>query len=126
MPFRIIEEDITCVAADAIVNVAGPLPVIGSQTEAAVYEAAGRRRLLKARKKIGEIAIGAAAATKAFRLSVKYIIHTVCPVGRDSDNSEIELLASCCRKALLLAEKLVSLISFFLIVSRMVYMTFLR
>ena len=106
MPFQIIRNDITRVQADAIVNTANPRPVCGSGTDAAIYAAAGPRRLLRARKKIGAIAPGEAAVTPAFRLPAKYIIHTVGPAWTDGTRGEYETLASCYRKSLLLAEQL--------------------
>ncbi len=106
MPFRIIRNDITRVAADAIVNTANPNPVIGSGTDNAVYAAAGKDALLAARKKIGRIARGEAAVTPAFGLQAKYIIHTVGPVWRGGDQGEEEKLRACYRKPLLLAEQL--------------------
>ena len=60
MPFKIIRNDITKVRASAIVNTANPRPVIGSGTDSAIYEAAGRERLLEARNKIGPIEPGCA------------------------------------------------------------------
>ena len=59
MPFQIIRNDITKVAADAIVNTANSLPVVGVGTDTAVYEAAGREKLLAARKEIGLMEEGA-------------------------------------------------------------------
>lgn len=106
MPFRIIRNDITRVAADAIVNTANPEPVVGSGTDSAVYAAAGKDVLLAARKKIGRIARGEAAVTPAFGLNAKYIIHTVGPVWRDGNHGEAEKLRACYRKPLLLAEQL--------------------
>ena len=74
MPFQIIRNDITRVRADAIVNTANPNPVYGSGTDTAVYRAAGEKRLLAARRKIGPIAPGEAAVTKAFALPARYIL----------------------------------------------------
>ena len=59
MPLNIIRNDITLVAADAIVNTADPLPRVGAGTDRAVHEAAGPE-LLAARKKLGELAVAAA------------------------------------------------------------------
>lgn len=106
MPFKIIRDDITRVSADAIVNTANPEPTFGSGTDSAVYKAAGRSRLLRERRKIGRIAPGEAAVTDAFRLPAKYIIHTVGPEWVDGRHGELDTLASCYRKSLLLAEKL--------------------
>ena len=106
MSFEIIRNDITKVAADAIVNTANPRPVVGGGTDSAVYLAAGRLRLLAARKKIGDIAPGQAVSTPAFRLSAKYIIHTVGPIWQDGTQGERETLRQCYANSLSLAESL--------------------
>lgn len=106
MPFKIVRNDITRVAADAIVNTANPEPTYGSGTDAAVYKAAGEEELLAARKKIGRITPGECAVTSAFRLPAKYVIHTVGPAWNDGTHGEFETLRSCYRKALLLADQL--------------------
>lgn len=106
MPFNIIRNDLTRVCADAIVNTANPEPQYGRGTDYAIYQAAGTRDLLAARGKVGEIAPGEAAVTSAFRLPAKYLIHTVGPVWQGGDSGETEILASCYRKSLLLAEQL--------------------
>ena len=106
MPFKIIRNDITKVHADAIVNTANPEPVFDRGTDQAIYQAAGKRKLLRERKKIGRIAAGEVAVTPAFNLHAKYIIHTVGPVWVDGNHRELELLASCYRKSLLIARQL--------------------
>ena len=106
MPFSIIRNDITKVAADAIVNTANPQPVIGAGTDSAIYKAAGAEQLLAERRKIGAIHPGEAAVTPAFALPAKYIIHTVGPAWRGGEAGEFETLASCYRKSLLLAKQL--------------------
>ena len=94
MPFTIIRNDITKVAADAIVNTANPRPVIGGGTDSAIYQAAGKDPLLEERRKIGEIARGDAACTPAFGLNAKYIIHTVGPVWIDGKHGTARAPAS--------------------------------
>ena len=106
VPFRIIRDDITRVAADAIVNAANPRPVIGDGTDRAVYEAAGEERLLAARQAIGEIRPGQTAATGAFDLPAEYILHTVSSPWLDGKHGEEAILRSCYRTALTLAESL--------------------
>ena len=106
MPFRIIRNDITRVKADAIVNTANPEPVYASGTDSAIYKAAGEKKLLAARKKIGRITPGEAAVTSAYNLPAKFIIHTVGPAWIDGKHGEFEILRSCYRKTLILAESL--------------------
>ena len=106
MAFAIIRNDITKVAADAVVNTANPKPVVGGGTDTAVYRAAGKRRLLAERKKIGDIAPGQAVSTPAFRLSAKHIIHTVGPVWQGGGSGERDVLRACYANALALAEDL--------------------
>lgn len=107
MAFRIIRNDITNVKADAIVNTANPKPVIGSGTDSAIYEAAGKEKLLAARQVIGEIAPGDVVETPAFDLATaKYILHTVGPVWKGGDNGEFDILKSCYKNALETAKRL--------------------
>ncbi len=106
MPFQIIRNDITRVKADVIVNTANPHPVVGGGTDSAIYHAAGEDELLKERVKIGDIAPGQAAITPAFRLSAKYIIHTVGPAWVDGKHGEREILHSCYSRSLALAAEL--------------------
>lgn len=106
MPFQIIRNDITRVKADVIVNTANPKPVIGGGTDSAIYRAAGEEALLAERVKIGDIAPGQAAATPAFNLPAKYIIHTVGPVWIDGNHNERETLRNCYDHSLSLAAEL--------------------
>lgn len=106
MPFKIIRNDITKVHADAIVNTANPDPTYGAGTDSAIYRAAGEKKLLAERRKIGRLEAGEAVVTPAFRLHAKYIIHTVGPVWVDGEHREFELLASCYRKSLQMARHL--------------------
>lgn len=105
MPFQIIRNDITKVSADAVVNTANPKPVIGGGTDYAIHEAAGPE-LLEARSQIGEIHPGQAAATPAFRLCAKYVLHTVSPVWIDGRHREEEELRKTYDAALSLANEL--------------------
>ena len=100
MPLQIIRNDITKVKADAIVNTANPEPVIGAGTDSAVYKAAGEKKLLAERKKIGKIARGDIAVTPAFGLKAKYIIHTVGPAWNGGDKGEFDILRNCYGKSL--------------------------
>lgn len=100
MPFKIVRNDITKVKADVIVNTANPNPISASGTDLAIYEATGKKQVLAERQKIGKIARGDVAVTRAYQLQVKYIIHTVGPIWEDGTHHEFEILESCYRKSL--------------------------
>lgn len=106
MPFQIIRNDITKVKADAIVNTANPNVAVGSGTDSAIYYAAGEKKLLAERKKIGIMMPGEAAHTPAFNLDAKYIIHTIGPSWIDGNHNEREILHSCYEKSLSIAAEL--------------------
>ena len=106
MPLNIIRNDITKVSADAIVNTANPQVAVGAGVDRAIYEAAGMKKLLAERAKIGPIQPGQAAVTPAFSLKARYIIHTVGPVWQGGDYGERESVASCYRQSLKLADEL--------------------
>ena len=105
MPFEIIRNDITKVAADAIVNTANPAPVIGAGTDFAVHKAAGPK-LLEARKKIGEIPVGGCRSTKAYDLPARHVLHTVSPAWQDGTHDELALLRRAYDAALAEAKRL--------------------
>ena len=104
MSLEIIRNDITKVSADAIVNTANPEVTFGAGVDSAIYAAAGIDELLAERAKIGILEPGTAAATPAFNLSAKYIIHTVGPIWQGGNNGEADTVASCYRNALSLAK----------------------
>ncbi len=58
MPFLLIRDDITRVAADAIVNPANPLLREGSGTSRAIHLAAGEAQLKRACERIGYCEMG--------------------------------------------------------------------
>ena len=70
MPFKIVRNDITKVKADVIVNTANPNPICASGTDLAIYEAAGKEKLLAERANIGKIARGDIAVTGTYVTSV--------------------------------------------------------
>jgi O-acetyl-ADP-ribose deacetylase (regulator of RNase III) len=105
MPCRIVRDNIINVKADAIVNTANPRPVVGTGVDTAIYEAAGRDLLLAERRKIGKIRRGDAAATPAFALPAKCIIHTVGTHWRGGLFGERKVLASCYRRSLNVAKE---------------------
>ncbi len=106
MPLNIIRNDISKVSADAIVNTANPQVAIGYGVDQSIYEAAGAEQLLAERAKIGPMRPGQAAATPAFALDAKYIIHTVGPVWEGGGYGERETVASCYKESLRIADEL--------------------
>ena len=109
MAFKILRNDITKVRADAVVNTANPIPVIGRGTDSSIYEAAGREQLLEARRKIGVIERGQSIWTPSFNLrkhGVKYIIHTSGVIYRDGNHGEKDILRRCYQTALTIAAEL--------------------
>ena len=102
------EGDITRVAADAIVNAANSALAGGGGVDGAIHRAGGpeiMRELDGIRRRIGRCPTGSAVATAAGRLPAKYVFHAVGPVYRDGRHGEPELLASCYRKCLEMAEE---------------------
>ena len=100
MPFKIIRDDITKVKADAIVNPANPEPVIGGGVESAIYKAAGKEKLLEARKELGRLQPGKVGVTKAFNLAAKYIVHVSGLYWKGGNSFEARCLKECYEKAL--------------------------
>ena len=102
------EGDITRVAADAIVNAANSALAGGGGVDGAIHRAGGpeiMRELDGIRRQIGHCPTGSAVTTGAGRLPAKYVFHAVGPVYRDGRHGEPELLASCYRKCLEMAEE---------------------
>ena len=106
MSFKIVRNDITRIKADAIVNTANPEPVYSAGTDSAVYTAAGAKKLLEERKKIGRIAEGDVAVTPAFALDAKYIFHTVGPIWQGGNYGEKEIVRKCYQNCLDKAKEL--------------------
>jgi O-acetyl-ADP-ribose deacetylase (regulator of RNase III) len=103
-----IEGDITKVTADAIVNAANSRLAGGGGVDGAVHRAGGpsiMEELDAIRARIGRCETGQAVVTGAGRLPAQFVIHAVGPVYRDGRQGEPELLASCYRVSLKLAEE---------------------
>ena len=100
MPFKIIRDDITKVKVDAIVNPVNPEVCIGGGVESAIYEAAGKEKLLEARKELGRLQPGKVGVTEAFNLDAKYIVHVSGLYWKGGNSFEARCLKECYEKAL--------------------------
>src|SRR5438105_2158990 len=104
----LLQGDIVRVEADAIVNAANSALAGGGGVDGAIHRAGGpsiMRELDGIRGKIGRCETGSAVVTGAGNLPAKYVFHAVGPRYRDGQHQEPELLASCYRTCLDLAEK---------------------
>ena len=103
--------DITALTVDAVVNAANGSLMGGGGVDGAIHRAAGPslldecRKIAAARQGNVPCPTGDAVITGAGRLPAKHVIHTVGPVWHGGRQGEPELLASCYRKSLSLAEE---------------------
>ena len=103
---RVINEDITKVSVDAIVNAANNSLLGGGGVDGAIHKAGGNEILEECQKIIarqGECKTGEAVITIAGKLPAKFVIHTVGPVWKGGNNNERKKLSKCYTNSLKLA-----------------------
>jgi O-acetyl-ADP-ribose deacetylase (regulator of RNase III) len=103
MGMRAERGDIVTLNVEAIVNAANEELMGGSGVDGAIHEAAGPG-LVEACSQLGTCPPGGVRITPAFRIPVRWIIHTVGPVWRGGDKGEAAILASCYERSLRLAD----------------------
>ena len=107
--YRTIEQDITTMNVDVIVNAANERMLGGDGVDGAIHRAAGPN-LVDACSLIPQVSKGVRCPTghvritPAFKLPCKFVIHTAGPTWRGGKRHEAELLASCYRNSLKLGE----------------------
>jgi len=105
---RLLIGDITKIRVDAMVNAANSALAGGGGVDGAIHRAGGpaiMRELDVIRKEYGGCLTGNAVATTAGSLPAQFVFHAVGPVYRNGKQGEADLLASCYRTCLKLAEE---------------------
>ncbi|RDD63092.1 O-acetyl-ADP-ribose deacetylase [Ferruginivarius sediminum] len=96
---EVVQDDITRLDVDAIVNAANSQLKRGGGVDGAIHRAAGPE-LQKACNEIGSCPTGEAVVTPGFNLPARHVIHTVGPVWGGGGKGEDDALADAYRNSL--------------------------
>ena len=108
MPIQLLKGDITTVEADAIVNAANSLLVVGGGVSGAVHRVGGPILDEACRTWVeehGPVPPGESAITVGGNLPARYVIHAVGPMWHGGEEGEPEQLASAYHSAVRLADE---------------------
>lgn len=93
MPLFFLNQDITLMKTDAIVNAANPELTMGGGVCGAIFRAADPEKMSRACAPLAPIAVGGAVITPGFHLPARFVIHTAGPIYH-------RLRAIACRRQL--------------------------
>ncbi|HET7325812.1 MAG TPA: O-acetyl-ADP-ribose deacetylase [Nocardioidaceae bacterium] len=121
MQIAVVQTDITTLDVDAVVNAANSAMRGGGGVDGAVHAAAGPALLRECVERFPDgLATGAAGWTHAGELPARFVIHVVGP-NRHAGQTDPDLLASCYREALRVADEIGATSLAFPLVSAGVY-----
>lgn len=104
MLFQVVENDITKMSTDAIVNAANTGLQMSNSVCGAIFRAAGEKRMQQACDQYGFCSAGQAVITPGFDLPARFVIHAVGPRWYGGRQGEEMQLYDAYRNSLMLAE----------------------